>query len=97
METDILKIKRMLESGPKGQNFLAFLNKQSKFAQAISSEIGRQLLIDSVRRAEYLLDKIINEKSSLEERAEFRALHAIIDSWTERLNSYLDGMKKVEK
>lgn len=87
----------MLESGPKGQNFLAFLNKQSKFAQAISSEIGRQLLIDSVRRAEYLLDKIINEKSSLEERAEFRALHAIIDSWTERLNSYLDGMKKVEK
>lgn len=97
MEVDAVKVKKLLDSGPKGALFISQLSKQSKFANALATEIGTLLLKDAVDRSEFLLSKIIDEKATEQEKAEFRALKGILDRWADRVDVYLKNLEKVAK
>lgn len=98
MELDIRKIQDIVEKGDKrGIELLSILNKQRKFAEALNSEIGKLLMNDAVLRADEILHKIVEEKSTVAERAEYRALKRILSDWSGHINSYLCNLEKVAK
>lgn len=68
--------------------FVEALARGKQFAQAIDTTLGKVLLTDATNRLETLIEKVIKEESTPEERAEIRALRKIIDAWSMRINEY---------
>lgn len=74
--------------------FLKTLAKGKQFAQAIETPIGKELLSDATSRLENLVNKVIHETSTPEERAEIRALRMIIGAWSDVINKYQKDMQE---
>jgi len=89
--TDFLK-----KRGTYGANLLSVLGKQKQFVDALNTEIGKELLKDAMALMEDRLTRIIEEKSTEAERAEYRALNKIISAWSARLSSYYKGLDQIK-
>ena len=81
--------------GNKAGMVISALAKKSKFKEAIESELGQELLSDVLACMEEILPKIINEKATTQEKAEFRALRMISNRWQDKLASYNREAQKV--
>lgn len=77
------------------QRLLSILGRRSRFVEAFESELGQMLLYDAVKNADLLLDKIIDEEASSEEKAEYRAYRNILQTWTSRIIQYQNGINQL--
>lgn len=84
-------------NGERANKILTILGKNQPFIDAITSEIGQELMKDAVIMTEDILMKIADEKASELERAEYRALRKIISRWTERINLHTKMLNEVLK
>lgn len=64
------------------------LAKESPFVEAIQSEVGQELIKFWLIEADRLLAKIIDEKATDEERAEFRVIKKQVNNIVSRVNEY---------
>jgi len=80
----------------KAGKVISVLAKRSKFKTAIETEIGQELMLDALTCMEELLDKIIMEKATKEEKADFRALRKIMTKWQDKIAAYNKAVFKVE-
>lgn len=80
---------------------MSILGKKQPFYQAIRSEIGQELLKDVIYRLELLLEKIIeddpNKKITNQEKTEYRVLKKIAETWSLRIQKYLDKVDKLKR
>jgi hypothetical protein len=82
--------------GRRGVKTLSLLSKSSKFYQAISSEIGQELLNEVMVKLELLLNKCIENKASNEEKADYRAYSNIFNEWAKRISFHQKLRKRVK-
>jgi len=82
--------------GQNGAKTLSLLGKNNSFYKAINSEIGQTLMTDLMVQMEYLLDRIINEKASPEERAEYRVSRKLLIKWADKIKTYQELKNKVK-
>ena len=83
--------------GQRGAKTLSMAGKQRVFAQAISSEIGQQLLNDVMVEMEVLLEKIIELKASKTEIMEYKTLRKILNKWTKKIFLFEEAKKKIKE
>lgn len=81
--------------GERAKRVITVLAKQAKFKEAIESEVGQALMADVVESMESLLEKIINDTASPEEKAEFRAFRLIADKWQAKLSAYTRAVMQI--
>lgn len=81
--------------GNKAGQVISVLAQKAKFKEAIESDIGQELMSDVLSCMEEILPKIINEKATKQEKADFRALRMIANRWQDRLSSYNREAQKV--
>jgi len=74
--------------GRRANETLSYLGKNKQFINAISTPVGQELQRDIVLRLDELIGKIWEETASDQERAEFRALKGIQESWIKKINGY---------
>jgi len=72
----------------KGNRIIAEFSRQSKFVDALASDVGQLLLKDSIDKMDSILTKIINEEADERDRAEYRVLKSILDVWCHRVDTY---------
>jgi len=82
--------------GEKANRILTVMAKRAKFMEAIKTDIGQELLIDVAASMETLLDKIIMERATTQEKADFRALRMIMNKWTDKIRAYNRDIFMVE-
>jgi len=82
--------------GDKANRILTVMAKRAKFMEAINTPLGQEILKDVAVGMEELLDKIIQEKATVQEKAEFRAYRKIMNSWTDRIRAYNKNVYMVE-
>jgi len=91
------QIEKFLNThGQKAAKVITVLAKRAKFKTAIETDIGQELLIDSLTEMEDLLDKIINETATKIEKADFRSLRKITNRWIDRIARYNKAVYKIE-
>jgi len=66
--------------------FLKAMQRDKQFKKAIETPIGVELLSDVVANMESIFELIINEKDSLETRAELKAYRKILGNWSRKIN-----------
>lgn len=71
------------------------LGKYQPYYNILTSEIGQHLLGDAIEQCNLFLMKIVNDKATASDRAEYRAYRRIIDRQLERIYSYLKTAQKV--
>jgi len=81
--------------GNRAGMVISALAQKSKFKEAIESDIGQELMADVLASMEEILPKIINEKATTQEKAEFRALRMIANKWQDRLAAYNREARKI--
>ena len=81
----------------RGQELLALLNRQKKFHDAINSDVGRELLSDLIGIMDNRLQKIVEEKATPQELAEYRVARLLLSAWEKRFSEYLQNLGKVKK
>lgn len=59
--------------------------------------VGRELLKDDIDRFELLLSKIVKEESTEFDRAEFRVIKSRLAKISQRMDTYLAGLKKIKE
>ncbi len=87
----------LAKSGEHGTKLLSVLGRQHRFLSACETEVGRELLRDALSRADVLLEKIVDESATVEERAEFRVLKRLLLVWAERIQLYFKNLEKLPK
>lgn len=91
------QIEKFLETHrDKAAKVISVLAKRAKFKVAIETDIGQELMIDALSSMEELLDKIIMERATKEEKADFRALRKIMTKWQDKIAAYNKAVYKVE-
>ena len=91
------QIEKFLNThGHKAAKIISVLAKRAKFKAAIETDIGQELLADALASMEELLDKIIMEKATTREKADFRALRIITGKWMDKIAAYNRAVFKVE-
>ena len=83
--------------GQRGAKTLSLAGKQRPFIEALSSEIGQELLRDLMVRMEVILDKIIEETVTKVELAEYRVLRDIFNKWAKRIMIFEETKKKIKE
>jgi len=81
-------LRFMNEKGRRGAATLSTLGKLQPFMQAIKTECGQELLRDLNTRYDELLNKIAELAATEEDKADFRAVRALILRWCEKINNY---------
>jgi len=74
---------------------MSMLGKKLPFVEAIKSEIGQELLKDAIAKLEILLGKGFENTATDDEKAEYRVLKSIIETWSKRIALYTKGVKKL--
>jgi hypothetical protein len=75
---------------------LGRLNKH--FDAVVRSDVGREILVTDIRRLEELMDMVINETATDEERAELRYLRKVrIPNIVSKVYTYLEKLGEVKK
>lgn len=67
-----------------------YLAKNQPFVEATKTELGQELLKDMLNDMDILLAKIIDEKATELEKAEFRVLRKLSHKWIDRINKYTE-------
>lgn len=67
------------------------------FYVAIQSDIGQELLKDSLIRMEGLLDKIVNEEATKKDIADYRATKRIVQLWSKKIEAYTKIIQEIAK
>ena len=75
---------------------MSVLGKKQPFYQAIRTEIGRELLKDMIMKLEQLLEKAINDDITEKEKAEYRVLKELSETWAIRIHAYLQKVHKLK-
>ena len=76
---------------------LSVLGKDKQFINAWDSPIGKELMEHDLNKAEMLLEKIIMETASEQEKADFRAVRESLVYMASRITRYyknLDNLKR---
>ena len=76
-------------------DLLSLLGKQTGFIEALDSPVGKEVLKDLLKQEENLLQKIVEETASQEEKAEFRVIKKLISQWVKRISAYLINLNKL--
>jgi len=105
MENDLIKVLPgsqqidmfLKKHGRTGSRVLSFLGFHRAFIQAISSEIGRELLKDLMSLMDNRLDLIINMEAGDNEKAEYRAYLKLFNIWAGRIQKYNQFIDKINK
>ena len=82
------------KEGRKSAQILSNLGKKKVFIDALSTELGQELLKDVLRMSESKLNKIINEDANTMDKAMFKVCKFLAHKWTDRVNSYNHGLQK---
>jgi len=82
--------------GKQGVKTLSMLGKGSPFDDAIRSNVGQVLLQDIMIEMEILLEKIIADKASEKDKADYRSYRKIFIRWTKKISDY-DNLKSKVK
>ena len=91
------KLRGFLDrNGKAGARVLSILGKTQSFCNAIQTPIGQEILGEVVNRLEHLLEKIIAEKSTPEDRAEYRVLKSLSMKWAEKINKHQIALEKLQ-
>lgn len=77
--------------------FLSSLAKQSKLIEVLDTDFGKEIMNEAIERVDFLLRRIIDEKSTEEDRAEFRVLKTILNRWCDKILAYKAGIEKITK
>lgn len=80
----------------KASKTLALLNKNSKFHLAVASELGQELLRELMIKSDMLLLKIIDNKATDDEKAEYRVVSDIFSRWAKKIGDYQKLRNKVK-
>jgi hypothetical protein len=80
----------------KCARIMSVLGKKQPFYQAIRSDIGKELLKDVIVRLETLLEKAIDDTITSNEKAEYRVLKGLADTWSTRIHTYLGKIHKLK-
>ena len=92
-------LARMAQTQVKGQRTLDAMHHMGRlhaFVQAVDSPIGIELIKDLAARYDKLLGKIALVEASDLEKIEYQVVAEIIHAWTLRIQTYLDGVKKLD-
>ncbi len=89
-------IERLLKDAKRGHKILQILGKQMKFAKALDSEIGKELLKDLLVMYEVRFEKIVNETANNKDLAEFRICRELLEVWANRISNFLDNIKQLK-
>ena len=65
--------------------YKAKITGAQEIAKALSTEIGSAILDDALDRMAEISARVVNEKSSANERAEYRALRRITLDWAKKI------------
>jgi len=92
-------IRYLQMTGRKGSQTLSMLGRLNKhFDAVVRSDVGREILVTDIRRLEELMDMVINETATDEERAELRYLRKVrIPNIVSKVYTYLEKLGEVKK
>lgn len=74
--------------GRKLENILLSLSKKESFVEALSTQLGQELLADVLRMYEQKLDKVINGKATERDKEALVIFKCLAGLWADRINSY---------
>ena len=78
-------------------NLLSVLGRDKQFINAVDSSLGQELLKDATSCIEDKINLILQEKDTLEDRAEVRAYLSIINRWQGTINRYNKNKGQFDK
>lgn len=78
------------------ERVLRTLSKLQPFYNAIHSDVGQELLNDSIVRMNEIIELIINEEAKEKDLAEFRVLRHITLEWSKKIEKYIATMKEIK-
>jgi len=80
-----------------GERTLSVLGHFRPFADAINTEVGKELLQDAMTIHEHLLSKVADLSATPEETMEYKAIRKIIFAWSERISRYEKALAELTK
>jgi hypothetical protein len=90
-------IERFLKNtGSKGVRTLSFLGKHQPLVTAFETDVGKEILKYGVDRHEYLVQRVLNNEATDDEKAERKALFSILEKWSQLINSYYEALNFVK-
>jgi len=90
-EQDIQRLSKRRGS-KNAARLLSILGKDQQFLKAWESPVGKPLMEDLLKNAESLLEKIIEDKATPEQKAEFRVIRAWLIQVASRINAYYKNL-----
>ncbi len=94
-EEDI-RAYRKKRGAQNASRLLSILGKKKQFLNAWESPIGQELMNHLLLDAESLLEKIIEEKATPEEAAEFRVIRRWLVKVEEKITSYYHDLNTLK-
>lgn len=94
-EQDIQRLSKRRGS-KNAARLLSILGKDKQFLKAWESPIGKPLMQDLLKNAESLLEKIIEDKATPEEKAEFRVIRRWLIEVASRINAYYSNLNTLK-
>jgi len=92
------QLENYLQRGRKRAiDVVAALGQLDKYLDAVSTEVGQELLRDDVEDFERLLGKIAEESATPEEKAEYRVIKRRIQKMASRIDAYNKYAEEVTK
>jgi hypothetical protein len=75
---------------------LKVLGAQARFISAMSTELGGIIMQDLVEKHMRLLDKVGNLTATDQEKVEYKVVHELVLTWSDRIDSYYKTIRKIE-
>lgn len=97
VDKETIALYARANSGPKAQKMIKVLSKTHGFVAAFSNPVGQEVMLDAMQSSEAILDKIVEESATEEERAEFRALKKIIARWQKIWAIHNEALNELQK
>lgn len=84
---DIERLRSAL--GPdRSARVLSALGRHTPLIEALSTDVGKEILNTALNKTKDLLERIVNEQATDLEKAEYRVLRIILGDWSGRINNY---------
>lgn len=97
VDKETIELYARATDGKRAQKMLKVLGKTHGFVAAFKDKVGQEVLLDALQRTEEILDKIVEETATEEERAEFRALKKIIARWQKIWAIHNEALNELQK
>jgi len=97
-EITIENIERFLSvHGQRGTKTLSLMGKNQKIIDALSSNIGQQILHNVMIKMEKILPKIIQLKATDNEIIEYRILSELFNDWSNKIALFERARKEIKE